>query len=156
MKNILLPAAMVFLLTACTMRNPDYRVKQEESLLQTDKAFCDMEQKDGMAKAMNAFYDDNVMGIQPGQPVMNGKVNVLKAVADAKMDSMNTLVWKADRAFVSSSGDMGYVWGHYTMKTNAMGTDTTLYGAYVTIYKKQADGSWKAVVDQTNNTPKPM
>jgi ketosteroid isomerase-like protein len=33
------------------------------------------------------------------------------------------------------------------------GSDTTMYGDYVTVWQKQADGSWKYVADTGNDTP---
>jgi ketosteroid isomerase-like protein len=38
---------------------------------------------------------------------------------------------------------------------NAAGTDTTLFGNYITVWKKQSDGSWKYVSDAGSNTPDP-
>lgn len=52
--------------------------------------------------------------------------------------------------------DLGYVWGHYRFKAQTKeGVDTTYNGAYATVYKKEADGTRKAVLDQDNDTPKP-
>jgi ketosteroid isomerase-like protein len=86
-----------------------------------------------------------------------GKEAALKQIAAAKMDTMTGLIWMADKGVVSASGDLGYVYGHYQIKGKTKaGADTVFYGAYSTIYKKQTDGSWKAVVDQNNDTPKPL
>jgi len=35
------------------------------------------------------------------------------------------------------------------------GADTVIYGVYVSIWKKQKDGSWKYILDGGNTTPKP-
>ena len=93
--------------------------------------------------------------IRPNQPVSLGKAAMMKEAADSKMDSMTGLSWKAEKAVVSASGDLGYVWGYYNMKCKTKeGADTTTYGAYATVYKK-TDAGWKAVLDQNNDTPKP-
>lgn len=59
------------------------------------------------------------------------------------------LTWEPFKAEVSKSGDMGYTLGNWKLVTK----DTTMYGNYYTIWKKQADGKWKFVVDGGNNTP---
>ncbi|MDB5284842.1 MAG: hypothetical protein JWO06_3917 [Bacteroidota bacterium] len=157
MKKLALLFAVAAGLTACNNNNAPVvdTAKEQQALLVVDHDFCAMEQQQGMGKAMDKFYDQDVIGISPNQPVGVGKAAIMKLVADSKMDGMNSLDWKAEKAVVSSSGDLGYVWGRYTVKTKTKeGADTTVYGAYSTIYKKTTDG-WKAVVDQNNDTPKP-
>ena len=50
------------------------------------------------------------------------------------------------------AGDMGYTWGHYQLHVG----DKTRTGRYVTIWRRQADGSWKVVLDVGQpDPPKP-
>ena len=159
MKKIFLLALTVAALSACNTKTAPPAVdtaKEEQAIMDADKDFCAIEQKDGMSKGMEKYYDDNVITITTGQPVGNSKAAALKLMTDVHMDTAKNLIWTAEKAFVSASGDLGYVWGHYHYSyTNKAGVDTTGYGAYCTIYRKAADGSWKAVVDQNNETPKP-
>lgn len=144
------------MLTACNNKPAVDMAKEQQSLMAADQAFCSTEMQQGMRKAMEKFYDDEVVGISPNSPVSVGKAAILKEISDMKMDSSNGLRWKAEKCVVSASGDLGYCWGRYDYKgKNKEGVDTTWYGAYCTVYKKEADGSWKAVVDQNNDTPKP-
>lgn len=50
---------------------------------------------------------------------------------------------------VSDSGDLGYTQGSFTIRyTNpATKAPTSYSGYYLTVFRKQADGSWKAVED---------
>ncbi|MFQ5789451.1 MAG: YybH family protein [Acidobacteriota bacterium] len=57
------------------------------------------------------------------------------------------LVWSPSAAEVASSGDLGYTVGTYQMKMEGPDGPVTIDGHYVTIWKKQADGSWKVAVD---------
>jgi ketosteroid isomerase-like protein len=67
------------------------------------------------------------------------------------------LTWKATRAEVSASGDVGYTVGAYEMTMNdATGKPQVDKGKYVTIWKKGADGKWKVKEDIFNSdTPPP-
>ena len=58
-----------------------------------------------------------------------------------------SLTWIAEKAEVSNSGDLGYSTGTYT----ATFGETTDKGKYVTIWRKQSDGSWKVVEDVFNS-----
>jgi ketosteroid isomerase-like protein len=61
------------------------------------------------------------------------------------------------KADISSSGDLGYTFGNWQIfvKGGPTSKDTTIYGNYISIWKKQADGSWKYELDGGNVTPKP-
>lgn len=158
MKTYILFMCSAMALTACNNQTAPTvdLAKEQQNLLNTDKDFSTTVGQQGMAKAVEKFYDADVVGISPNTPVSVGKAAVLKSLTDMKVDSSNTLSWAAEKGVVAASGDLGYVWGHYQFKTKTKeGVDTIYYGAYSTVYKKEADGSWKAVVDQNNDTPKP-
>jgi ketosteroid isomerase-like protein len=64
-----------------------------------------------------------------------------------------SLTFQSTRAMASKGGDMVYSQGTYTMtmtnpKTKEPITDK---GKYLTVYTKQADGSWKVVADTFNS-----
>ena len=55
-------------------------------------------------------------------------------------------------AEVSSAGDLGYTTGSYEVTVNdAEGNPVTSHGKVVVVWKKQPDGSWKAVLDIWNS-----
>jgi len=57
---------------------------------------------------------------------------------------------------VAKAGDVAYSYGTYASSaTGPDGKPMQDKGKYVTVYRKQADGSWKAVVD-TFNSDLPM
>jgi ketosteroid isomerase-like protein len=60
------------------------------------------------------------------------------------------LVWQTTSAEVAEAGDIGYTLGTYELNMEQDGTAMVTVGKYVTIWKKQADGSWKVVVDCFN------
>jgi len=60
--------------------------------------------------------------------------------------------WKVTKAEVARSGDLAYLTGTYEMTENdASGKPVNDRGKYVEVWKKQADGKWKAVADMFNS-----
>ena len=67
-----------------------------------------------------------------------------------------SLTWTPVKADMAASGDLGYTYGNYVFKSkDKEGKPVTHYGKYMSIWKKQKDGSWKVVVDMGNSSPAP-
>jgi len=67
-----------------------------------------------------------------------------------------TLAWTPVRGDMAASGDLGYTYGTYVFKSkNKDGNIVSTYGKYMSVWKKQKDGSWKVVVDMGNSGPEP-
>ena len=65
-----------------------------------------------------------------------------------------TLDWRPVKADMSVTGDLGYTVGMAEFKgEDAEGKPVTRYTQYLTVWKKQADGSWKFVIDGGNSSP---
>lgn len=64
------------------------------------------------------------------------------------------LTWTPEGARMAPGGDMGFTWGRYegAAKDNEGNTVTTS-GRYMTVWKKQPDGSWKVEMDASNDGP---
>jgi ketosteroid isomerase-like protein len=65
------------------------------------------------------------------------------------------LDWTPVFADIAQSGEFGYTTGPYTMKDTRPQPAPTRHGFYFSIWKRQADGSWKVVLDLGNKTPEP-
>jgi ketosteroid isomerase-like protein len=63
------------------------------------------------------------------------------------------LSFQGTRADASQGGDMVYTVGTYSLTTSDPKNKkpVTDHGKYMTVYKRQADGAWKAVVDSVNS-----
>jgi ketosteroid isomerase-like protein len=65
-----------------------------------------------------------------------------------------SLTWSPTKAELAASGDMGYTWGNFEFKTkDKEGKEETERGIYMTVWKKQKDGSWKVVADVGSPAP---
>jgi ketosteroid isomerase-like protein len=58
-------------------------------------------------------------------------------------DTSFTVNWDPQGGDVSGSGDMGFTYGVYEIRTET----ERQKGTYVTIWRKQKDGRWKYVLD---------
>jgi len=82
-----------------------------------------------------------------GGPAADGSTEIRKAYANGLTDNYFSITFASDKT--DASGDLAYARGHFTEKhqdpkTHEIVTET---GSYLTVYKKQADGRWKAVED---------
>ena len=61
------------------------------------------------------------------------------------------LNFSADRVEISAGGDLATTKGSYTLTVTNPKTKKPIddKGTYITVYKKQADGGWKAIEDVT-------
>jgi ketosteroid isomerase-like protein len=109
----------------------------------------DMAAKEGFHKTLLLYADDSVIKPNEGVLPVIGKTALQNAWSNKKDDSVIT--WQPFKAEASQSGDLGYSIGNWKYETK----DTTMYGNYFTIWKRQSDGKWKFVFDGGNNTPKP-
>ena len=66
--------------------------------------------------------------------------------------------WQITKVEVSRSGDLAYAQGSYqTAMEENEGKPVTEVGKWVTVFKKDQDGTWKAVADITNtDSPPPI
>ena len=139
--------ALLMAVVACN--NPE---ASREEILAADRAFSKLSSQKGLTEAFLAFAADDLIKPSEGQQPVFGKEALRGSLQGANAESAYRLTWEPLRAEVS--GDIGYTFGAWTrQKINATESDSTLYGNYVTIWKRQADGSWKWVLDTGNATP---
>lgn len=101
------------------------------------------------AAKITAHYADDAILMTPGGPPATGKEAIGKAIAGMVADPALSLKFQSSKVDVATSGDLGYTQGSYTMTMTDMHSKKVMndHGSYVTTYRKQADGSWKAVAD---------
>ena len=96
------------------------------------------------------FCDEKGAVLSSNAPIANGREAISKlfrgffALPDLK------ITWAPNRAEVARSGELGYTSGSYDMTFTSSGKTVTDKGKYVTVWKKQVDGSWKVLLDIFN------
>ena len=122
-------------------------------LLNADKAWNDAAGQKGYFHSRVDFVVDDGIELSENEMPVIGKQAVTEYLT-THSDSALKVQWVALRAEVAASGDLGFTYGSYSNQMSTKnGKDTTIYGAYITVWKKQADGSWKFVADGGISTP---
>jgi len=132
---------------------PRSQVAAAEKLKQTEAEFLQAALDRGSAGYMS-YYADDAAELPNGADAIVGKANIAKTMAFLD-DKNNRLTWAPVGADVSSSNDLGYTWGNYEFRSlDRDGVTRVERGKYITVWKKQPDGSWKVAVDMGNLGPK--
>jgi len=96
-----------------------------------------------------AQYADTAVIIEPGAPAIQGHDAIAKAVAETISDPAFSIDFTNSGTDVAMSGDLGYTHGTFRVSITDPATKkpVSMAGNYTTVFKKQVDGSWKAVND---------
>ncbi|MGA2268830.1 MAG: DUF4440 domain-containing protein [Bryobacteraceae bacterium] len=138
---------------ACTQAPPpDTHDADVQALKDTEAAWAKVMAAKDFEKSMS-YYADDASLLMPNAPAINGKDAIRTAFKPMFDDPNFSLPFQGSRIEVAKSGDLGYTQGTYTLtvtdpKTKKPVTDK---GKYLTAYKKQADGTWKAVADMISS-----
>jgi ketosteroid isomerase-like protein len=65
------------------------------------------------------------------------------------------LSWQPAVAEVSRGGDLGYTTGPWQFKSDIHDAKPVAFGNFITVWKRQPDGSWKFAVDLGISNPEP-
>ena len=115
-----------------------------QDMVKTEQAFSKMAEEKNTRDAFMAYIADDGLLFRPG--AVNGKKWMIENPVPAS-DKKPLLAWQPSFAGMSASGDMGFTTGPWEFKTDVKDAKPAGYGHFVTVWKKQPDGSWKFVVD---------
>jgi len=120
-------------------------------LLEADRAFA-KDVEEGGSEAWVSWFASDGAQVVPGAGEVRGKDSIRALMA--YLDRPGTkLTWEPTRAQIAASADLGWTTGTYESETP--GPDGQIrrgQGRYVTIWRKQDDGSWKVAMDLGNPT----
>jgi ketosteroid isomerase-like protein len=94
-----------------------------------------------------SFFADDTADFVRGGPFTFTKEEMRRHLQKS-FDPADQLTWKPVKIDVAASADLAYSVGTWQLKgKDAAGNDVTETGKYITVWKKQKDGSWKVVAD---------
>lgn len=143
----------VILLVSCSQDKVDQHAEAEK-LMELSREWSQAAYDRDIDKLLS-FWDEDAMMFDPGSPVLRGKDNIQAMVARSLIGSDFEIRWEPQEAYVSESGDLGYVIFKNYMKSgsDSLGTSQIRYGKGIEIWKKDENGEWKNVVDIYNSDP---
>jgi uncharacterized protein (TIGR02246 family) len=140
---------------ACTQQAPpppDTRAADVKAVQDIEAAWVkDIATKD-VDKVVSYFADDG-SELLPNMPVISGRENIKGAWKQFMADPNFALTSQSSRAEASKGGDLVYTVGAYSMTMSAPRGKKPVSdkGKYLTVFRKQADGSWKVVADMSSS-----
>jgi ketosteroid isomerase-like protein len=123
-----------------------------QSLVETERAFAKSSEQLGTQPAFLAFIANDGILFRP--TAVNGKKWMLDHPVPAS-SKRPLLHWWPIYADISQAGDLGYTTGPWEFKPDIKDPKPTAFGNFVTVWKKQLDGSWKFVIDLGISNPEP-
>lgn len=115
-------------------------------LLQVDRDFA----KAGAAKNLESFmaYVTEDVRFYAAGVMRTGKLAFREGWAKGFADPAWSITWAPLYAEAAQSSDIGYTTGSFEIHDkSADGTAIVRKGSYVTVWRKQRDGSWKVALD---------
>ena len=107
---------------------------------------------EGGGKAFATWFAEDGVSLGNAQAPVHGRAAIAKQATWLPKDYQ--LLWTPTDAEMSPSGDMGYTWGHYEGHSHDPdGGSKVTMGRYLTIWRKQVDGSWKVALDASSEEP---
>ncbi len=120
-----------------------------QTLVETEKAFAKAAELKGTKAAFLEFLADDGIVFQPTET--NGKL-----YWQNRPESSSWLEWSPAWADISSDGNIGYTTGGWSFHPKGKTDAAVAFGEYFTIWKKQPDGKFKAVLDLGVSHEKPL
>ena len=144
---LFLPCVLVLASCAHTAADP---VSAVQEITAADAAIQEAVAKKDL-DVIVSFYADDAVLLPTAEPIVVGKPAIrdewrhILAIPDFQNRSMLT------RVDVSSGGDMAYSMGTYVaVMLGEDGKPVSEPGKYLTVWKRQAGGSWRIVADTYN------
>jgi len=122
----------------------------ELELMAADRAFNQATQEEGLEGWVSFFVAQGAM-IQPNIGEVRG-LDEIRRVMGGLDDPAVTLTWEPIRAQGSADGTLGYTVGRYESTVRLAADTTVSRGLYVTIWRRQPDGSLRVAMDLGNPT----
>jgi ketosteroid isomerase-like protein len=117
----------------------------KQELMDTDRAFNQMAVEQGRRAAFEHYMADSAVMYRSGKEPFQGREQIMQLFPP---DAKGQLTWAPTFAEAAASGDLGYTLGTYDFKyTDENGEEQVSSGHYITVWKRQLDGSWKYVFD---------
>jgi ketosteroid isomerase-like protein len=139
---------ILLLLIACTASAQPPRQTAITAINAAEKAFNDMATAKGIQAAFVYFAADSAIIKRGNDSLVYGRAAISHFYSNA-FYKQAAVTWAPNFTDASASGDLGYTIGKYewVVKDSIGNIKEKSTGIFHTVWKKQADGSWKYVWD---------
>jgi uncharacterized protein (TIGR02246 family) len=152
-----LPLAVVLILAGATLFSgmpataaAGPSVDDEAAIRQAARTWSDVADAKDLERTVSYYAEDASM-YPNGAPVVMGKQAIRQLWAQFMAQPGYSLRTRTLKVEVAGSHDLAYEVGSFELKMNdAQGMQVDSAGKYIVVWKRQADGQWKAVGDIFN------
>ena len=151
---------IVLVLAACSVRvnakrgprpDPAYsaaRAEARDAIMQADRDFARTTAARGV-EGWLAYFEPNGSQVNGGGTVTTGLAAIRQLMTATFADTAVRLTWEPTDAVVTERGRLGSTVGRWRLlRRDSTGVDKVAStGSYLTVWRKQGDGSWKIVTD---------
>ncbi|MEI6185031.1 MAG: nuclear transport factor 2 family protein [Bacteroidota bacterium] len=139
---------LIVLITSCNSKNQPQDVSAVKAkIIQTEKDFETAVKENGIQQAFYDFADSNAVIKREDDRLIKGKEQI-KTYYQNPSYKQDSVTWKPDFVEISNDGSLAYTYGKYVWKVkDSTGKVVEFNGVFHTVWKIQADGSWKYVWD---------
>ena len=131
---------------------PDTRAADEAAIREVEAACLIPAAAKDVEALVACSYADDASVLFSNTPIATGKEAITAVWTQIFQAPGSSVSWQPVKVEVARSGDLAFSQGTYEMTMNdPRGNPVTDRGKYVVVWKKQADGSWKAVADIGNS-----
>lgn len=123
-----------------------------QSMVETELGFAKMSAEQGVRPSFLAFIDDDGILFRPR--AVKGKQWMTENPLPAS-DKRPLLSWYPTFADVARAGDLGYTTGPWEYKADVHDAQPVAWGNFLTVWRRQPDGSWKFAIDLGISNPRP-
>jgi len=152
MKIKTVTAILFIVFLGCNEQKIDTKTEGEK-LMNLSREWSKSVSTDSVDQILIHWADDAFV-MPPGRPALKGKKAIREMIEGTSKIPGFKISWEPLSVYVSKSGDMAYMIEQNQITVNdSLGNPTTEYNKVVTVWRKEADGSWKNVVDMWNADP---
>ena len=150
-------AGIAMMMAACNQAPPDTH-DADVAAIKSLEATWNQDYAGKNPDKLATYYSDDAVLMVPGMAPAAGKDAIHTMLNGMVADPALSLKFQSSRVDAAKSGEFAYSQGSYTLTMTDPNTKQLVndHGSYVTVYHKQADGSWKVVSDiATSSVPPP-
>lgn len=131
---------------AATAEKAAHKEALKTELARMEDAFCAMAKEKGILAAFEYFAAPDVAFVDTDPRRFRGLAAVRERMGPDQPGV--SVTWSAMFTDVSDDGTLGYNWGRYEWRSpGADGKERVRTGFFLTIWKRQPDGTWRYVMD---------
>ena len=129
-------------------------VAEEAKLLRRDAEWADLASAGKDVEKIVSYWTDDAVLIFPGQPLLEGKAAIRAYVAESLNTPGFKIHWVSEKPMFSPDGKLAYMRGKNELTAPGQnGAPITVHLRGISIWRLDADGQWRCVVDMSNEEP---